>query len=58
LKIEEEDEYERRRWKEGWSEYMEYKKELTRVSWRSDVQNYVEWPKNHENRHLSKNKLG
>jgi len=44
-RLKEEDEYGRRRWKEGWSEYIEYKKELTCVKWRSNVQNYVKWPK-------------
>jgi len=54
LRLKEKDEYGRMRWKEGWSEYIEYKKKLTRVNWRSDMQNYVEWPKNHKNGQLSR----
>jgi len=34
-----EDEYGKRMWKEEWSEYMKYKKELISVSWSSDMQN-------------------
>ena len=56
-RLKEEDEYERRRWKEGWSEWS-IKRSCTCVKQRIDMQNYVEWPKIHTNEHVEENKLG